>query len=181
VCYQKSFFPDCIPIWNSFSNEIVNSPTYAIFTNHVRNYLQLNKETLMVEFTKAYHNYTSKLLTQFRLGLSPLKYDLFAFNIIENPFCPSCGDHVETVRHFFLVCPKYAVCRADLLCEINSIAVLIVVHAPFLIDITGNPDTLLECLIGRAVLPPGDIWVNRQYAIFRCVSQFIAASDRFKN
>jgi len=64
---------------------------------------------------------------------------------------------------------------------IYIIAVLTSVHAPFLIDITGNPDTLLECLIGRAVLPPGDIWVNGQYAIFRCVSQFIAASGRFVN
>jgi len=77
---------------------------------------------------------------------------------------------METVHHFFLVCRKYAVSRAALLTEINSIAVLTSVHPPFLIDITGIPDTLLESLIGRTVLPPGDIWVNGQYAIFRCVS-----------
>jgi len=50
---------------------------------------------------------------------------LFTYEIINNPFCPTCADSVETLVHFFLHCPSYTVQRAllvsDLHCILNSV------------------------------------------------------------
>ena len=44
------------------------------------------------------------VLTQIKLNLSPSKSQLFKYNLTDNPFCPSCGDSVETPVHYFIEC-----------------------------------------------------------------------------
>ena len=57
----------------------------------------------------------TKLLTQIRLGLSPLKAHLFAYNIGENPFCQCCFTHIETSIHYLFECVKFTNERATYL------------------------------------------------------------------
>ena len=40
---------------------------------------------------------------QIRYNLSPLRFHLFTYNIIDNPMCPGCHDSVESIEHFFLI------------------------------------------------------------------------------
>jgi len=66
------------------------------------------------------HGRSGRLITQFRLGLSPLHYDLFSHNTIDNPFCSICGDGLETQFHFFLRCSKYSEPRVCLMSELTN-------------------------------------------------------------
>ena len=50
-----------------------------------------------------------------RLQLSPLKAHLFRYNLTDNPFCPSCGEEIETTLHYFLTCRTYEIPRRTLL------------------------------------------------------------------
>ena len=52
--------------------------------------------------------------TRLRLGFSCLREYLFKINRCASPFC-ECGFDIESVKHFFLFCLKYAVQRNLLL------------------------------------------------------------------
>ena len=49
----------------------------------------------------------SKILTQIRLGLSPLGEHLYTYNLSDNPFCQNCLTIVESTAHFLFHCDKY--------------------------------------------------------------------------
>ena len=65
------------------------------------------------------HN--GKIVTQFRLGFSPLRSELFTYNIIDNPFCPICGDEIENLKHFLFDCVKYCEPREILAIKITAL------------------------------------------------------------
>ena len=69
-----------------------------------------------------YNPYGIKLLTRLRLGLSHLNEHKFkhGFNNTINPICISGGD-IESINHFFLLCPKYCEARQTLFDNIQSI------------------------------------------------------------
>ena len=67
------------------------------------------------------NGYYGKILTQLRLGLSPLREHLFKYQISDNPFCPSCCNEIESVTHFLLFCTSYDAARAILFDEIVKI------------------------------------------------------------
>ena len=60
------------------------------------------------------NGYYGKILTQIRLGLSPLKIHLFRYQFSDNPFCPSCNNELETISHYFLFCTCYVAPRTVL-------------------------------------------------------------------
>ena len=123
-CYQKSFFPHCIRVWNSLTNEIVNSTSVSVFSSRL---LQLpafahSKRSLdSLQYSKVLKGHTGRIVTQFRLGLSPLRNDLFTYNITDNPFCPSCGESLETLSHFLFECPLYSQQRSILLKDLTAL------------------------------------------------------------
>jgi hypothetical protein len=59
------------------------------------------------------------ILTQMRLGLSPLRGQLFQYNLTDNPFCPHCLTLFENPLHFFLECSGYQPFRGRLLNEMD--------------------------------------------------------------
>ena len=75
-----------------------------------------------LQYSKILKGHTGRLVTQFRLGLSPLRNELFTYSITDNPFCPSCGESLETLSHFLFECPLYSNQRSILL---NDLTVLI--------------------------------------------------------
>ena len=60
-----------------------------------------------VSYYNSLHGKGSKILTQMRLGLSPLKGHLFVYNLEDNPFCQGCLSHIETTSHYLFECVKF--------------------------------------------------------------------------
>ena len=68
----------------------------------------------------SYRGFLGKILIQMRFELSPLRSHLFKYNLIENPFCPACGNFIETTDHYFFECEYYAAPRQSLLNAITG-------------------------------------------------------------
>ena len=102
--YYKSYFPCCIRSWNCLKFDLSS----VLSLNQVK--MELNKlfmpECSDVELSRDYvycsTGRISKLITQFRVGLSPLRNSLFSYCIIDNPFCAVCGECVETLEYIFI-------------------------------------------------------------------------------
>ena len=58
--------------------------------------------------------------TRLRLGFSCLREYLFKISCCASPFC-ECGLDTESVKHFFLFCPRYAAQRNLLLTSATNI------------------------------------------------------------
>ena len=108
TCYANSFFPSQSIFWNKLNNEIVKLNNLATFKNKISNELfDLLGEGYDHMAFSTLSSYHGKILTQIRLGHSPLRQHQFKHNITDNPFCPSCGNFVETIDHYFLVCSTF--------------------------------------------------------------------------
>ena len=122
TCYKKSFFPDCIKVWNSLSNVEVNSTSIDAFKYNLEKLPAFSSKPLLIDtihYNKVLKGTTGRLITQFRLGLSPLREQLFCYNITDNPFCPACLDCVESMSHYIFICPVYAIQREILFKELG--------------------------------------------------------------
>jgi ribonuclease HI len=91
------------------------------------------------KFLQHARNLTRKqtsLLVQLRTGHIGLNAHLFRIRRAESPSCPHCGSiTVETVRHFLLLCPKYArerhILRRQLRRNADSVSFLLSKPAAF--------------------------------------------------
>ena len=91
------------------------------------------------KFLQHAHNLTRKqtsLLVQLRTGHIGLNSHLFRIRCAESPSCPHCGGiTVETIKHFLLLCPKYAqerhILRRQLRRNANSVSFLLSKPAVF--------------------------------------------------
>ena len=81
------------------SNCIVSSDAPLTWKNLGKEETEINRL-----FNNSHNGFHGKILTQIKLNLSPLKFHLFKYNLTDNPFCPSCGDSVETPIHYFIEC-----------------------------------------------------------------------------
>jgi len=77
------------------------------------------------------YGFLGKILTQIRLGLSPLRHHLFIYNITDNLFCTSCGLFVEDVSHYFLSCKTYNSCKIELNNDLSFITAKIYNYSYF--------------------------------------------------
>ena len=103
--YKKSFFPSCIAIWNNLPDRIKkNATNLSAFERELKNQANVGIDELKKN-NPLYHSHEGffgKILTQIKLKLSPLRSQLFNYNLTDNPFCPTCNDSIETPLHFFL-------------------------------------------------------------------------------
>src|SRR6476469_7227879 len=120
VCYQQSYFPSAIKLWNGLPSDLVQSNSIALFKIAIRQHLNLSSRLSLTRNLKHFSSgRLGKILTQIRLGLSPLNYQLFEYNINDNPFCPQCGSHFETAMHYYCVCSHYETDRILLKSVVN--------------------------------------------------------------
>ena len=181
TCYQKSFFPHCIRVWNSLTNEIVNSASVSVFNSRL---IQLpafahSKRSLdSLQYSKVLKGHTGRLVTQFRLGLSPLRNDLFTYNITDNPFCLSCGESLETLFHFLFECPLYSQQRSILLKDVTALITHVNQDLNVTLDID-RQDDLKHVLINGLNLPFVDVNYCINLAVFNIASTFISSTARF--
>ena len=102
MSYKNSFIPSSISRWNSMPNEITNASSLNIFKSNLKIYLKIEKSKVKPYIVYHTHpGFFGKFLSQLRFNLSPLREHVFKYNITDNPFCPTCGDHIETIKHFF--------------------------------------------------------------------------------
>ena len=108
--------------------------------------------------------------TRLRLGMPSLAAHLFPYGSSDTPYC-SCGAR-ETIHHFLLECPHYAVQRTELLVAIRDL-IAPNTHHSLLSTLDANRLTI--------ILSEGfDGLVTIENAfIFRCVQKFIKSSNRF--
>lgn len=102
--FRASFFPSSIADWNNLSVDLVRIDSL----NKLKKFL--NEKFVFdsrVYYYNSFHGKGSKILTQMRLGLSPLKGHLFVYNLEDNPFCQGCLSHIETTSHYLFECVKF--------------------------------------------------------------------------
>ena len=181
--YCKSFFPDCIRQWNVIRVTSLDAVSTLCFRAKLTNSLMtpLHEAPYAGLFVNKHIFGVSKILTQIRLGLSPLRFSLFSHCIRDNPFCPSCGSELETPSHYFLKCQSYVNSRNVLLTELG------IIKAAYLSNFTATPPPdliILDCLIkGFPPYPnraqfPSMLSLNRD--LYNAVKLFITSSGRFR-
>ena len=103
--YKTSFFPNCISTWNALPDKIKKAENIRIFKKEMEKQFHFGTYKLKTNPLDHTHNgFFGKILTQIKLKLSPLKSQLFNYNLIDNPFCPACNDCIETPLHYFTEC-----------------------------------------------------------------------------
>ncbi|XP_015761479.1 PREDICTED: uncharacterized protein LOC107355163 [Acropora digitifera] len=106
--FQKSFFPSAITGWNSLDIDVRNSVSLPTFKAKLRSTLFPHSYNKLFDFSLSRR--ASIDHTRLRLGFSCLREYLFKINRCASPFC-ECGLDSESVKHFFLFCPRYAAQR----------------------------------------------------------------------
>ena len=132
----------------------------------------MNLGTGETEISRLFYNshdgFLGKIFTQIKLNLSPLKSQLFKYNLTDNPFCPSCGDSVETPIHYFIECSTH---RANRQIMIQNLLKL----NPNL----SSPSDFLDYILYGSISGTNEQRVRTNKAIFRHVSIFMFKSQRF--
>ena len=103
-----------------------------------------------------------------RRNLSPLKFQLFKYNLTDNPFCPSCGESVETPIHYFIECNTH---RANRQIMIQNLLKL----NPNL----SSPSDFLDYILNGSISGTNEQRDRTNKAIFRHVSIFMFKTERF--
>ena len=115
VSYKKSFVPSTIAVWNTLPDSIQNSNKLLTFKIKIRKHFNIDKQADPSMLYHSHGGFFGKVLNQMKFKLSPLKAHLFGYNMTDNPFCPGCGEEVESTHHFFSTCKTYVTPRQQLL------------------------------------------------------------------
>ena len=167
--YRASFFLSAIVDWNGLSVDLVRVDSL----NKLKKYLN---EKFIIDDRVLFYNTIvgkgTKLLTQIRLGLSPLKAHLFAYNIGENPFCQCCLTHIETSIHYLFECVKFTNERVTYLealsCHLTN------ANHPTPVNLWNLHDLADLCLKGSNKLDS-----STNFLILNATTEFLLSSHRF--
>ena len=183
-CYLNSFFPECARNWNDLTTTVVNCTSVDTFKTRLLAlpaYASSATRSIdIMQYNKVLKGHNGKLVTQFRLGLSPLRNELFTYNIIDNPFCPSCGDKIENLNHYLFECDAYSVPRVTLFADLTALCDEISRLYNIVLDLTSQ--TVFKHLITHGInLPSTDcnMSLNVNLAIFKAFSNYISQTSRF--
>ena len=159
----------------------MNSTSISVFKcqlSSVHAFAHCTRSLVALQYSKIVKGHTGRLITQFRLGLSPLRYELFTYNITDNPFCPSCGESLECLLHFLFECSCYSQQRCILLNDLKTLFTHININFNLTLDI-GNHEDVKNILINGVNLPMIDDNISINAAIFHIASTYISSSARF--
>ena len=148
---NSSFFPSTLTSWNSLDIDIRNSKTYSSFKHTLANKFSVNRW-----LSHGQRKY-SIIHTKLRHDYSGLNYDLYRFNLRDNPGC-KCGFQCANSHHYFLECPIYDNIRNNLL---------------LVLQIYGNIN-LNVILYGS-----NDLSLEENFDIVNAVHDYIKSSKRF--
>ena len=169
--FANSFFPMQTKMWNNLPHDLVLTDSLLIFKNWLIkkycNFADNFDDSIAFSTCSSYHG---KILTQIRLGLSPLRQQLFVHDIIENPICPSCGNDIESAEHFFLLCQIYSTQRIILFQHLSTL----------IINWTNykNIDTINILVKGQLLTSLNNV-TTTNILIFNAVQHYMLATKRF--
>ena len=182
-CYKESFFPDCTKIWNTLSNTEVNSTSLDVFKFNLLKspaFCSKSRQIDTLFYNKVLKGNTGRLITQFRLGLSPLRDELFCYNITDNPFCPACLECVESLSHYIFVCPVYSIQREVMFRELALLESVLYRNFHCLIDLNNRTKVIAILTRGVNLLNQDQSTnLNISLAVFNIFASFIQSSFRF--
>ena len=161
--FANSYIIKTTKDWNELDISLRNSPSLNVFKQRIKVRKKTNSHGSHLTGRSVIHH------TRIRLGLSPLRYHLYQFNIIDSPLCENCNIEMETTIHYFLHCPAYSHARTRLLCSLTEIL-------PF--DVLRNLQD--ECNLTDCILFGSDMLDNQTNRnIFECALHFISETKRF--
>ena len=119
--FKNSFFPDTIRRWNIIPQEIRSIECIRSFKQAVAQLYELSKPP---SYYSLGYKTDNILHTRLILGLSGLNAHLFKINVshIDSPSC-ICKRVPESVKHYFLFCPRYVVQREELEGSIKNVVI----------------------------------------------------------
>lgn len=165
VKYKNSFFPSAIAKWNDLAVDLAKIDSLSKFKKYLN--IKFFEDDRVFDYNILTGN-GFKLLTQIRLGLSPLMGHRFTYNLEENPFCPECLINIENTYHFLMECVKYNDCRNKFLNRISEY-----LH----VDVMENKNILVKvCVVGSKELD-----CEKNLNILKATAEFINSSKRFVN
>ena len=165
--FKKSFFPSVIAAWNELDNNLCNVESLLLFKSKLYNaFYGMKYNTL---YNTSLNRYSSILHSRLRLGHCALNSYLCSINCAISPYCKCRWGIVESIKHFFLHCPRYAAQRQ---CLLSSSAQLL--HTTWLSLLE---DQIVETfLYGSQILGYEDNQI-----LMRNVQLFILQTKRFIN
>eukprot|EP00794_Sanderia_malayensis_P002002 gene2002-2277_t len=164
--YKTSFYPNCLLEWEKLDHEIKLSNSVNIFKKKLLSIIRpFPKLVYGIHDPKGL-----SILTQLRVGLSPLNFHKFKHNFRNtlNPLCPS-NDGVENTEHYFLLCQSFEVDRRSLLNNVNRILLRHNLVNP------SNKDLLRIILYGHEQLT-----FDANAKLLKATLEFIHVTKRFE-
>jgi len=115
--YRNTFFPFCFSEWSGLDPSLTGISNPILFKNKILKTIRpVGNKTFVTNDRRGL-----KLLTCLRVDHSDLRAHRFPKNFnCTDPKC-ACGIEDETVEHFFLRCPTFALPRTTMLSSINNI------------------------------------------------------------
>jgi len=178
-CHKSSFFPDCAALWNSLDPNVTASITLSSFKSKMSCFMSQRVDPTCF-FLNACYGRMGCIITQFRLGLSPLRADLFTYRIIENIFCQECKESAETLSHFLLQCPKYCAPRQTMLQALLTMVDRFSTEEN--VSDIDFVDTLIQIItLGMPPPLPSPVRSSLNKQIFKGISAYLYSTGRFES
>ena len=159
----------------------MNSTSISMFKcqlSSVPAFAHCTRSLVALQYGQIVKGHTGRLITQFILGLSPLRYELFTYNITDNPFCSSCGESFECLLHFLFEYSSYSLQGCILLNDLTTLFTHININFNLTLDI-GNHEDVNNIFINGVNLPMMDYNIIINTAIFNIALTYINSSARF--
>ena len=115
--YSRSFIPSAIDLWNNLPRDIRLLDSLSRFKIKLKQLFLPNVETPLYFHTG--DRKSSILHARLRNNCSDLKLHLFINHLEPSPLCV-CGE-VESVYHFFFICPRFSEQRTTLFETLHAI------------------------------------------------------------
>lgn len=117
-CFQKSYVPSSIKLWNSLDINVRQSPSSNVFKYRLKNVYNVQVKPPVYYYIGS--RIANVLHTRLRHKCSSLKSDLFRCNLSDSCYC-SCGNYIESAEHYFFHCKLYTEQRAHLINGISNL------------------------------------------------------------
>ena len=161
--YANSFIIKTTRNWNELDIKVRQVSTLNTFKMKIRNSHQPPITAALTGRASVHH-------TRMRLGLSPLREQLYKFDIIESPNCENCYIESESCIHYFLKCPVFTIQRVKLLstvCQIMPYNILRQLHRE-------------SALVNVFLNGSDQLTMDENLELFETILQYISQTERFK-
>jgi len=117
--FRTSFIPSAMRQWNVMDNAVKTSTSVGTFKHNLQSHPYQPLDTYGIH--NCAYGLSALEHSRIRMGLSGLKGQRAAYNLIEDGSCDHCGWPDESAVHYLLLCPHHAASRTPLLRGVEGI------------------------------------------------------------